>query len=342
MKKILGMLLVLALVASVSYGAAATAAVDTPKRAGIIQNFGVYTNTRIFAGTMVCLNSSGYAVPAADTSGYIVIGRASKTVDNRTGQAGAGDSGALTIDVERGVFGWTGRGISSDTAVGSVCYVSDDNSVTNGAGSNSIIAGTVVDYSDSKVWVDTFNLGRTVGSFTTITGSGAASLGSATITGAATVGTTLGVTGVATMSSDAKVFGNAVITGTLTSTGTLAAVAGATVGTTLGVGGATVLESTLKASGATTFGSTVAATGTVTALGAANVNGNATITGTLSCTGIATFVAVPVFNAGLGANGTVVAIPCFTNLPTGSTTNAVWIKVGNGATTYVVPAFAQP
>ena len=80
MKRLFGMLAVLALVAGVSYGAAASAAVDTPRKAGLMAQFGVYTNTRIWAGTIVALNSAGYAVPAADTSGYIVIGRAAKTV----------------------------------------------------------------------------------------------------------------------------------------------------------------------------------------------------------------------------------------------------------------------
>jgi hypothetical protein len=205
MKRAIGLvigLMVMAAMAWTVYGAPATAAVDTPKKAGILAQFGVATNTRIWAGTMVCLNSSGYAVPAEDTSGYIVVGRAAKTVDNRTGQTDAGDNGALTIDVERGVFGWTGRGISSDTAVGTICYVSDDNSVTNGAGSNAIIAGTVVDYSDSKVWVDTFNISRTAGSFTTLSASGAATLSSTlAVTGNTTVGGTLGVTGVATLTA---------------------------------------------------------------------------------------------------------------------------------------------
>lgn len=221
MKKLMGLLMVLALTAGISFGAAATAAVDTPSRKGDMSNYGVATNTRIFAGTMVALNSSGYAVPAADTSGHIVIGRAAKTVDNRTGQAGAGDNGALTINVERGIFGWTGRGISADTAVGSICYVFDDNSVTNGAGDNAVIAGVVVDYSDGKVWVDTYNIGRTAGSFTTLAASGAATLAStlavsgnstlggttvavtnnATIGGTLAITKTLGVTGIATFAA---------------------------------------------------------------------------------------------------------------------------------------------
>jgi hypothetical protein len=193
MKRAIGLvigLMVLAAMAWTVYGAPATAAVDTPKKAGILAQFGVATNTRIWAGTMVALNSSGYAVPAADASGYTVVGRAAKTVDNRTGQTGAGDNGALTIDVERGVFGWASSTITSDASVGSICFVADDKTVTSSGGSYNIIAGTVVDYSDGKVWVDTFNIGRTAGSFTTLAASGATALSS-----------TLAVTGVATLTA---------------------------------------------------------------------------------------------------------------------------------------------
>lgn len=155
------------------------------------------------------------------------------------------------------------------------------------------------------------------GTFASVASTGQCSIASITNAALAVSGT-LGVTGVSTLSSDAKVGGNATITGTLTATGAVTAVANLSVGTTL------------KASGATTLGSTLSVTGAVT------------FVDTLSVTGVATFVSTPVFNAALGANGTVVAIPCFTNLPSGSTTNAVWIKISNGTTTYVVPAFAQP
>jgi hypothetical protein len=216
MKRAIGLvigLMVLAATAWTVYSAPATAAVDTPKKAGIMAQFGVATNTRIWAGTMVALNSSGYAVPAADASGYTVVGRAAKTVDNRTGQTGAGDNGALTIDVERGVFGWASSTITSDASVGSICFVADDKTVTSSGGSYNIIAGTVVDYSDGKVWVDTFNIGRTAGSFTTLAASGATALSSTlAVTGNTTVGGTLGVTGNSTLSGTLGVTGVATLT----------------------------------------------------------------------------------------------------------------------------------
>jgi hypothetical protein len=60
-----------------------------------------------------------------------------------------------------------------------MAYVFDDHSVTNGAGSNAIIAGIIVDYSGGYVWVDTFNVPRTAGSFTTLAASGAATFSAA-------------------------------------------------------------------------------------------------------------------------------------------------------------------
>ena len=230
MKKLIGlmvMLAVLAIGAQATFAAAATAAVNTPSRSGMKSNYSVYTNTIIYAGTIVCLNSTGYAVPAADTASYIVVGRASKTVDNRDGNAtGFSYSGNLKIDVERGVFGWTGLGISDDTAIGSICYVSNDNAVTNGAGSNAIIAGVVVDYSDGLVWVDTFNIGRTAGSYTTLATSGATTLGAA-----ATVTGLLRANG--GFNTDGGVFSVADTSGNTKSDGTLAIAGAATFGTTV-------------------------------------------------------------------------------------------------------------
>ena len=145
------------LAAGLSYGAAATAPVNTPSRDGKSVSLGVYTNTVIYAGTIVALNSAGYAVPAADASGYIVIGRATRTVDNRTGQTGAGTSGTLKIVVERGVFGlngWTAMTNITATSIGTLAYVLDDNSVTNGTGTYSIVVGPIVDVSGGFIWVD--------------------------------------------------------------------------------------------------------------------------------------------------------------------------------------------
>jgi len=89
------------------------------------------------------------------------------------------------------------------------------------------------------------------------------------VTGAATVGTTLGVTGATTLSSTLAVTSTSTLTGDVTMSGA------ATVGTTLGVTGATTLSSTLGVSGATTLAS-------VSVTGAATVGDTLTVTGALS------------------------------------------------------------
>jgi len=187
-------LLIVAMVAQMTFAAAATAPVNTKARIGMRSQYGVYTNTIIYAGSIVCLNSSGYAVAGADASGNLVVGKAAETVDNRTNASGAGDSGALKINVDRGVFGWAVSGVSK-TDIGSLAYVLDSQTVTNASAGNAIIAGTIVDYSDSLAWVDTFNIGRTAGSYTTLSASGASSLQNVAVSG------TMKITGVQTNSS---------------------------------------------------------------------------------------------------------------------------------------------
>ena len=129
--------------------AAATAEINTIKRPGNVVAYPIAAATKIYAGTLVALNSSGNALPAADTVGLTVVGVANATVDNS-----AGIAGALSIDVERGVFKFTN---SSTAAVdpddkNKLCYVEDDNTVSETT-TNSIPAGLVLQVDSDGVWV---------------------------------------------------------------------------------------------------------------------------------------------------------------------------------------------
>ena len=77
---------VIALVAWCGFAQAAalSAERDTPQRLNQYTSLTMASNVIIYAGSLVCVNSSGLAVPAADSSGYAVVGRAEATVDNRT------------------------------------------------------------------------------------------------------------------------------------------------------------------------------------------------------------------------------------------------------------------
>jgi len=96
----------------------------------------------IYKGSLVSVNSSGYALASADTASTVVVGVAVEQVVN------SGAAGAKTIQVEtNGIFTFVaGTGIGQDD-VGQLCYVSDDQTVTNAAtATNDIPVGRVVSY----------------------------------------------------------------------------------------------------------------------------------------------------------------------------------------------------
>lgn len=120
-------------------------------RAGEIRQYPVAASTTIYAGTMVALNSSGYAIPAADTAGLLVIGRAEEYVDNA-----AGSAGDLTVNCRKGVFRYANSGSAAVDAVadvGKFAFVEDDQTVAE-TSTHSVKAGIVVDIDDDGVWVD--------------------------------------------------------------------------------------------------------------------------------------------------------------------------------------------
>ena len=121
----------------------------TAYRDGIELDFPVAANGKIYAGSLVCANSTGYAVPAADTAGMKFLGVALEQVDN-TG----GASGASTVRLRRnGVFLFDANSITQ-AMVGNAMYVADDHTVAS-TGTNSIRAGVLVKFVDSTHgWID--------------------------------------------------------------------------------------------------------------------------------------------------------------------------------------------
>lgn len=154
----------------------------------------------IYAGAMVAVDSSGEAVNATDTASDKVVGRAAEYVDN------SADGKVITVDI--GIFGWAKSGTISDANIGDIVYVVDNQTVATADPGNGCIAGIVVEQDSSYAYVDTTYLPRTAGSFTTLSASGAATLGSTLgVTGAATLSSTVAVTGAQTNSSTLKVGG---------------------------------------------------------------------------------------------------------------------------------------
>lgn len=131
--------------------AAATKAINTPERPGILLYVPLAAATIIYAGTLVALDGNGRAVPASDTAGLRVIGLAQETVDNSAGAAAA-----LSINVKPGVFRLNNSATDAvDTNdVGKLCFVEDDNTVNEAGADDRVIAGRVVEVDAEGVWVE--------------------------------------------------------------------------------------------------------------------------------------------------------------------------------------------
>lgn len=98
---------------------------------------------KIFAGSLVAANATGYATPGAVSTALTYLGRAEHTVDN-TGLA----PGAKSVMVRRHkAFKWANSGADAVTqaSLGKLCYIVDDATValTNGNGTRSA-AGVVL------------------------------------------------------------------------------------------------------------------------------------------------------------------------------------------------------
>ena len=124
---------------------------NTPDK-GVGREFSlkVKGSTTIYKGAMVAI-VAGYAVPAGDTSGHIVFGRAEEQVVN------SGSDGAKSIKVTTGVFKWGNGGTLAQADVGKALTVVDDNNVAlAGDTSNDINAGTFVELdADGGIWAKT-------------------------------------------------------------------------------------------------------------------------------------------------------------------------------------------
>jgi len=97
---------------------------------------------KIPKGALVNINSSGYATNATDAASETFAGVAYETVDNS-----AGNAGDLSIRVETtGTFIFVDGGGNGDvTDVGIAFKIVDNQTITDAATTNNIIAGTAVE-----------------------------------------------------------------------------------------------------------------------------------------------------------------------------------------------------
>ncbi|MEW5903638.1 MAG: hypothetical protein AB1722_04750 [Pseudomonadota bacterium] len=131
---------------------ALTADRNTQMKDGELIAVPVATTKKIFAGSLVAANATGYATPGAVATTLTYLGRAEETVDNS-----AGADGAVSVLVRRGKafkFANSGTDAVTQASLGKVCYIEDDQTVsaTNGTNTRSA-AGTVVGVESDGVWV---------------------------------------------------------------------------------------------------------------------------------------------------------------------------------------------
>lgn len=129
--------------------AALTADRKTSFREGIEIEYKVAASTKIYAGSLVCINTSGYAVPGADTANFKFVGIAQEQVDNSSGA-----NGDKTVRVKRkGIFRLSASGMAV-TDIGAAVNVSDDQTVAKTT-TNSVACGKIAEFvSATEIGVD--------------------------------------------------------------------------------------------------------------------------------------------------------------------------------------------
>lgn len=131
---------------------ALTADRNTPARDGETFEPPVLAATKIHGGSLVVLDSSGWAKPGVTATGLVALGRAEKYADNS-----AGANGDITVKVRSGVFRWAnsaGGDEITKAEIGDNAYIVDDQTVAKTATGKSV-AGRIVDVDAQGVWVAT-------------------------------------------------------------------------------------------------------------------------------------------------------------------------------------------
>lgn len=124
----------------------------TKSRDGKTFSRAVAAAVKIYQGGLTCLSATGYATPGAVATTLVADGVALATVDNS-----AGGAGAVSVEVEKGVFQFKNSAAADAITIAEIgddCYIVDDETVakTNGTNTRSV-AGKIVDVDAQGVWV---------------------------------------------------------------------------------------------------------------------------------------------------------------------------------------------
>lgn len=126
---------------------------DTKRRDAVQFEYPVAAATKLFAGSIACINASNLLVKGAVATTLKCVGVMEEVADNSAGAAGA-----IRGKVRRGCFQFdnsTAGDAITLADVGADCFIVDDQTVakTNGTNTRSV-AGKVRDVDGGGVWVE--------------------------------------------------------------------------------------------------------------------------------------------------------------------------------------------
>lgn len=137
--------------------AALTKARRTPRwlnPVGVEAEYGVKAGTTIWAGAMVALDATGFAVPAADTAGLVPVGIAQETVASPSTDS----DGDRPVRTREGIYRLDQTATNANrftrADIGDIAMVEDDATVWKAAqAANDVRAGRVYQVDGQGVWV---------------------------------------------------------------------------------------------------------------------------------------------------------------------------------------------
>ena len=126
---------------------------NTVRRDGVQYSDPVAASTRIYAGALVCINASGYAVPGSTATTLKARGVAQEQVDNSSGAAGD-----KRVETRRGVFPFANSASTDEITradIGNSAYIVDDQTVAKTHATNTrSVAGVIRDVDSDGVWIE--------------------------------------------------------------------------------------------------------------------------------------------------------------------------------------------
>jgi hypothetical protein len=128
--------------------AALTQAYEAHEKEGLWITYPLKTNTKIWKGALVCIDGTGYLVPAADSSGLKFVGVALESADN----TGGADGLKKCRVIKRGTFVYSRSGTYSQADVGVLVKAVSDNEVAK-TSTHNVNVGTVVELLPNQVRV---------------------------------------------------------------------------------------------------------------------------------------------------------------------------------------------